>query len=238
MPPPEGEWRAGELTTFTPPECVMDEPFQWLTQDEAALLQNIPAEELPREPVELYPGPFRGDFWRDMLLPVAADEGAEIYVRIHANGYDDHGVQGALSMCPSQDNPYVSELYGESLRLSQRLLDAYCAATGFENSGVQIYDNMTGINWSRVPVTILEMGFMTNEHDDLAMADAGFQQTMAEGIADGIDGHVRGGSAVRCIVPCFFCGIEQPEQECPFPGGDADRCGKRECPAENRDQSI
>ena len=123
---------------------------------------------------------------------LAADEGAEIYVRIHANGSDDHGVQGALSMCPSQDNPYVSELYGESLRLSQGLLDAYCAATGFENRGVQFYDNMTGINWSRVPVTILEMGFMTNEHDDLAMADAGFQQTMAEGIADGIDAYFAG----------------------------------------------
>lgn len=120
---------------------------------------------------------------------LAADEGAEIYVRIHANGSDDHGVQGALSMCPSQDNPYVSELYGDSLRLSQNLLDAYCAATGFENRGVQFYDNMTGINWSKVPVSILEMGFMTNEHDDMAMADEQFQQTMAKGIADGIDAY-------------------------------------------------
>lgn len=120
---------------------------------------------------------------------LAADEGAEIYVRIHANGSDDHGVQGALSMCPSQENPYVSELYGESQRLSQHLLDAYCAATDFENRGIQYTDTMTGINWSRVPVTILEMGFMTNEHDDMAMADDGFQQTMAEGIADGIDAY-------------------------------------------------
>ncbi len=120
---------------------------------------------------------------------LAAEEGAEVYVRIHANGSDDHGVQGALSMCPSQDNPYVSELYSESMRLSESLLDAYCAATGFEDRGVQYTDTMTGINWSRVPVTILEMGFMTNEHDDLAMADDEFQQTMAEGIADGIDAY-------------------------------------------------
>lgn len=120
---------------------------------------------------------------------LAADEGAEIYVRIHANGSDDHGVQGALSMCPSQENPYVPDLYGESQRLSQLLLDAYCAATGFANRGIQYTDTMTGINWSRVPVSILEMGFMTNEHDDMAMADDGFQQTMAEGIADGIDAY-------------------------------------------------
>lgn len=118
---------------------------------------------------------------------LAAEGGAEIYVRIHANGSDDHSVQGALSMSPSPNNPYIPDLYTESQRLSQILLDSYCAATGFDNRGVQYTDTMTGINWSQVPVTILEMGFMSNEHDDLAMADSNFQQTMAEGIADGID---------------------------------------------------
>lgn len=34
---------------------------------------------------------------------------------------------------------------------------------------------------------ILEMGFMTNQHDDLAMAEDSFRQIMAEGIAEGID---------------------------------------------------
>ena len=36
---------------------------------------------------------------------------------------------------------------------------------------------------------ILEMGFMTNEHDDTKMADADFQDIMAESIADGIDAY-------------------------------------------------
>lgn len=118
---------------------------------------------------------------------LAAQSGAEIYVRIHANGSDDRSVQGALSMSPSPSSPYIPHLYTDSQRLSQTLLDSYCAATGFDNRGVQYTDTMTGINWSQVPVTILEMGFMSNEHDDLAMADSNFQQTMAEGIANGID---------------------------------------------------
>ncbi len=118
---------------------------------------------------------------------LAAENGAEIYVRIHANGSEDRSIQGALSMSPSPSNPYIPQLYTESQRLSQTLLDSYCAATGFDNRGVQYTDTMTGINWSQMPVTILEMGFMSNEHDDLAMADSSFQQTMAAGIADGID---------------------------------------------------
>jgi len=48
---------------------------------------------------------------------------------------------------------------------------------------------MTGINWSRVPVMILEMGFMSNEQDDLAMANPEFQSTMVQGIVNGIEQH-------------------------------------------------
>lgn len=118
-----------------------------------------------------------------------AEQGAEIYVRIHANGEDSHTASGALTMSPSAQNPYVPQLYEESNRLSQTILDAYCNATGFKNLGVQYYDNMTGINWSAVPVTILEMGFMTFESDDRQMNDSGFQQTMVQGIADGIDAY-------------------------------------------------
>ena len=48
---------------------------------------------------------------------------------------------------------------------------------------------MTGINWSTVPVTILEMGFMTSQNDDLKMNDAEFQKAMVQGIANGIDSY-------------------------------------------------
>lgn len=120
---------------------------------------------------------------------LVASKGAEICVRIHANGDDSSGVSGALTMCPSQQNPYVSDLYDSSNRLSRCIIDSYCAATGFQNRGIIYTDSMTGINWSTIPVTIVEMGFMTNQNDDLKMADSSFQQTMAEGIANGVDAY-------------------------------------------------
>lgn len=117
----------------------------------------------------------------------AYDKGGEIYVRIHANGSDDGSVSGALGMTPSYDNAYVSDLAGDSYRLTECILNAYCEKTGFANLGIQYHDDMTGINWSKIPVMILEMGFMTNEHDDTAMQDAQMQTSMVNGIADGID---------------------------------------------------
>ncbi|MCC8138144.1 MAG: N-acetylmuramoyl-L-alanine amidase [Clostridiales bacterium] len=120
---------------------------------------------------------------------LAYEEGGDIYVRIHANGSDNSGANGALGMVPSPSNPYVGELSEESYRLAECILEAYCRTAGFESLGVQYYDNMTGINWSKIPVMILEMGFMTNESDDLRMADPDVQELMVQGIADGIDAY-------------------------------------------------
>lgn len=117
----------------------------------------------------------------------ATSVGADIAVRIHANGSENSSANGALALAPSSDNPYVSSLSSASQSLSKCILDAYCAATGMKNQGVVSSDTMTGINWSTVPVTILEMGYMTNQTDDINMEDAGYQQKMVEGIADGVD---------------------------------------------------
>ena len=79
-PPPEEEWLPGTLHNSIAAQCTLDEPFERLTEEEAERIQNLPAAQLPREAVDLYPGPLRGDFWRDMLLPVAADLKADVTV--------------------------------------------------------------------------------------------------------------------------------------------------------------
>lgn len=118
---------------------------------------------------------------------LANDAGADISVRIHANGSEDTSASGALALIPSADNVYVGNLYSESNKLAETVLDSYCSTTGFSNKGIQQNDSMTGINWSNIPVMILEMGFMSNETDDLQMADEAFRTRMVSGIADGLD---------------------------------------------------
>lgn len=117
----------------------------------------------------------------------ASSVGGDILVRIHANGDDNSSVNGALCMAPSDSNAFVSALAPESQRLSQCIIDSYCQATGLRNRGVMITDDMSGINWSTMPVTIVEMGFMSNAGDDSKMADSDFRKKMVDGIADGID---------------------------------------------------
>ena len=113
---------------------------------------------------------------------------ADIAVRIHANGAGP-SVRGAETLAPSASNPYVSHLSKASVSLSRCVLNAYCTATGFSNRGVKTNDTMTGINWSSVPVTIIELGFMSNAEEDRAMQDAIMQNNMVQGIANGIDAY-------------------------------------------------
>lgn len=118
---------------------------------------------------------------------MANTSGAEAFVRIHANGSEDPSVQGALTMCMTPNNPYNGNLYDQSRKLSDNVLDSLCGATGaFRNSVIET-DSMSGINWCSIPVTIVEMGFMTNPEEDVQMQDENYQQQMAKGIADGID---------------------------------------------------
>ena len=121
---------------------------------------------------------------------MAAAAGADILVRIHANGSDNTSISGALTMAPSNSNPYLTKsVISASQTLSRKIVDSFCAATGAKNQGVMSTDAMSGINWSTIPVSIVEMGYMTNRAEDLKMASASYQAKMVQGIANGIDAY-------------------------------------------------
>ena len=120
---------------------------------------------------------------------LANSDKADAFIRMHANGSTDTNASGVMTVCQTKDNPYNADIYDSCKRLSADVLSGMAAATGANSEGVWETDSMSGINWCKVPVTIVEIGYMTNSEEDQKLVTSDYQNLLAKGIADGIDAY-------------------------------------------------
>ena len=123
---------------------------------------------------------------------MANDSEAEIFIRLHANSMENSSVYGALGMCMTAQNPYTAELHDQSYRLAKSIIDSICAQTGTKNRGVQEVDNSGEINWSQIPVAVVETGFLSNPDEDRWLQDESYQDKLVAGIAAAVDSYFGG----------------------------------------------
>ncbi len=118
---------------------------------------------------------------------IKANNSADICIRLHADGINNASVYGASALYPSTSNKYMGKLSGKCKKLSQAVLSKMCASAGCRNRGLSVRDDLTGTNWSTIPVTLIEMGFMTNPEEDKKLNSNSYQKKLAYGMADGVD---------------------------------------------------
>ena len=58
-------------------------------------------------------------------------------------------------------------------------------ATGAQDRGLVERSDLTGFNWSEVPVVLVEMGFLSNPEEDQKLSTEKYRKQVADGIADG-----------------------------------------------------
>ena len=123
---------------------------------------------------------------------VANSSNAALFLRVHANAAPKTPSQnGAMTICITRNNEFVPEMYKRSRQLSDLILREYINAVDCYNEGVWERDDMIANNWSKVPTTLIELGYMTNAREDQLMQTPVYQEKMVSGLLNGIDSYFR-----------------------------------------------
>ena len=117
---------------------------------------------------------------------IANQAHAALFVRISCDGNTNHSVHGTSTLYPKRHNGWTDDILPASKNAAHDIQSSLVAALGSKDRGTQKRGDVTGFNWSNVPVVLAEVGFLTNRGDDRLLNQASYQQRAAQGIANGI----------------------------------------------------
>ncbi|HEY8892210.1 MAG TPA: N-acetylmuramoyl-L-alanine amidase [Clostridium sp.] len=111
---------------------------------------------------------------------------ADLVIRIHADGNENSSVKGASMLVPA-NTKNTNIIYKPSKKYGQIIFNSLIKNVGMNNRGVVERSDMTGFNWSKVPVILVEMGFQSNATEDKLLITDSYQDKIAKSLAEGID---------------------------------------------------
>jgi N-acetylmuramoyl-L-alanine amidase len=115
---------------------------------------------------------------------MANDAGADLFIRVHADGAENRNRRGIHVLYPAVTAGWTDDIAAPSKRAAELAQRALIAATGARDLGINARSDMTGFNWSDVPVIIPEIGFMTNPEEDRLLATDEYRGKIAGALAD------------------------------------------------------
>jgi N-acetylmuramoyl-L-alanine amidase len=113
-------------------------------------------------------------------------ENAALVIRIHADSSTDSAINGASMLVPAKINSNTKAIGDISLKYGKIILNSLVRGVGMKNNGVVSRNDMTGFNWSKVPVVLVETGFLSNEKEDKFLSTDAYQNRIAAALASGI----------------------------------------------------
>lgn len=105
----------------------------------------------------------------------------DLFISVHANAFDDSEVSGTTVLYNVKDTAEHG-----SKRLAQILLDHISTSAQLKKRDLTIGNDIHIVRHSRVPVALIETGFMSNPSDFLVLTSEDGQNKLAYGIYLGI----------------------------------------------------
>jgi N-acetylmuramoyl-L-alanine amidase len=111
---------------------------------------------------------------------------AALFVRIHADGSTDRSRRGTAMLYPALHRGWTDDVLPESKTAARVLQRELVRALGSRDLGTVARSDLTGFNWSDVPVVLAEVGFLSNPREDRLLTSRSYQRRAARGLAQGI----------------------------------------------------
>jgi N-acetylmuramoyl-L-alanine amidase len=111
---------------------------------------------------------------------------ASLFVRIHADGSTNRSRHGSSLLYPAFHRGWTDDVLPESKTAARILQRELVQATRSRDLGTVARSDLTGFNWSDVPVVLAEVGFLTNPAEDRKLTSRAYQRRVVRGLAQGI----------------------------------------------------
>ena len=111
---------------------------------------------------------------------------ADMVIRVHADSLNNPSKTGASILIPAKESKYTASIYEESQKCAN-MINNKMKEAGIQVNGIFERNDLTGFNWSKVPVVLVEMGFLSNYNEDQMMSNPEYQRKLMESISDGLE---------------------------------------------------
>ena len=99
---------------------------------------------------------------------------ADVVIRVHADSLNNPSKTGASILIPAKESKYTASIYEESQKCAN-MINNKMKEAGIQVNGIFERNDLTGFNWSQVPVVLVEMGFLSNYNEDQMMSNPEYQ---------------------------------------------------------------
>ncbi|MCI2254788.1 N-acetylmuramoyl-L-alanine amidase [Domibacillus sp. PGB-M46] len=117
---------------------------------------------------------------------IANTHKADLFVRLHADGSENPDTKGFSILIPSSENPYTKPIVDRSSQAADEVMALARTQLAINEPGIFPRNDMSGFNWSKVPVILPEIGFMTNPEEDVMLSSEEYLLKVMKVLAEGI----------------------------------------------------
>ena len=116
---------------------------------------------------------------------VGNNNNADLVIRIHCDSAGNSSASGTTMLVPAAVG-YAKNIKDVSEKDGGIILSELIKSAGMNNRGISERSDLTGFNWSKVPVVLVETGFMSNPNEDKLLCSSEYQDKIASGLSSGI----------------------------------------------------